>query len=401
MVSLAQTHLLWLNFQTNPLINFGLPHLIYIVCMNLQIVHKSYFGAHREVDQRVGAKLNGGTVFLRRGEKRENLLLVSYPRSGNSFLRKRLEACMGIATGSDSRPNRTLSRSLLRCGFIGEGVADESVFTIKSHFPERQGYVKFAANRVILVVRNPFDCIESYFHMGFTNTHDRTLSQDAKARLADVYDDFVEKEARVWHAFHKYWLSIAEKSGVPIKIVRFEDLVSEGGERIINDIYAFAAPCSYSGARSKTAFQSRGADGYVPRGGVVGAALQHMTDEQVAKISQPNQELLRMFNYEVKKCDSPATTQSQSSSLSIQPSLRYMLLLHDTPFTDGFVTSSVSETAPDSGVEEAPTLTVNDGYNVRKEGELSKYGRNMTYIRRSFTDEDRNPFPLAPRKTVV
>jgi hypothetical protein len=57
--------------------------------------------------------------FLCSGLNHEKVLLVSYPRSGNSFLRRLLEASLGIVTGSDSRPNRTLSESLLKCGFKG------------------------------------------------------------------------------------------------------------------------------------------------------------------------------------------------------------------------------------------------------------------------------------------
>ena len=57
--------------------------------------------------------------FLSSGLNHQKILLVSYPRSGNSFLRRLLESSIGIVTGSDSRPNRTLSESLLRCGFKG------------------------------------------------------------------------------------------------------------------------------------------------------------------------------------------------------------------------------------------------------------------------------------------
>jgi hypothetical protein len=114
--------------------------------------------------------------FLSQGLKQEKVVLVSYPRSGNSFLRLLLEEKTGIITGSDSRTNRTLSAALLQCGFQGEGVVDSSVWIIKSHYPERMGYIKFASNRIILLVRNPFDALESYFHMGFTNTHNKMLT---------------------------------------------------------------------------------------------------------------------------------------------------------------------------------------------------------------------------------
>lgn len=62
--------------------------------------------------------------------------------------------------------------------FQGEGVTDESVWIIKSHYPERIGYVRFKCSRVIVLIRNPFDSLLSYFHMGMTNTHNRTLAPE-------------------------------------------------------------------------------------------------------------------------------------------------------------------------------------------------------------------------------
>ena len=60
----------------------------------------------------------------------------------------------------------------------GEGVIDSSVWVVKTHYPERMGYVKCTGERVILLARNPFDAIESYFHMGLTNTHNKSLTAE-------------------------------------------------------------------------------------------------------------------------------------------------------------------------------------------------------------------------------
>ena len=39
--------------------------------------------------------------------------------------------------GSDSRPNRPLTSKLLEFGFYGEEITDDSVWVVKSHYPER------------------------------------------------------------------------------------------------------------------------------------------------------------------------------------------------------------------------------------------------------------------------
>lgn len=134
----------------------------------------------REKDVRKGifSTLNPKPRFLGRLFNHEKVALISYPRCGNSYVRKLVESATGLITGSDSRPNRPLAASLLRFGYVGEGITDQSVWVVKSHFPERLGFIRFPVERAVLVVRNPFDAIESYFHMGMTNTHDKCLTSE-------------------------------------------------------------------------------------------------------------------------------------------------------------------------------------------------------------------------------
>lgn len=129
--------------------------------------------------------------YLGKYQRQETVLLTSYPRCGNSYFRQILEEETGILTGSDSRSNRTLSASLLKCGYRGEGIVDDSVWIVKSHYPERMGYLKFKAHRILLLVRNVFDAVESYFHMAFTNTHHRRLS-DHVMLDTDLLSNFIE-----------------------------------------------------------------------------------------------------------------------------------------------------------------------------------------------------------------
>lgn len=99
---------------------------------------------------------------------------------------------------------------------------DESVWFVKTHFPERVGWKPFAVKKAILVVRNPWDAIDSYFNMTLTNTHNKSLAESQYVRFADRWDGLVRNEIDVWMKFHRYWTS---KVDIPIIVVRYEDLL--------------------------------------------------------------------------------------------------------------------------------------------------------------------------------
>jgi hypothetical protein len=120
-------------------------------------------------------------------------LLVSYPRSGNTLLRSLLESITGIVTGSDTRPDRTLSLALAeRHDLVGEGVISPShTPLVKTHWPERIGYRRFTAHRAILLVRNPFDAIDSYWNLNVTNTHTKKVRRLMKRRRSIITTSFL------------------------------------------------------------------------------------------------------------------------------------------------------------------------------------------------------------------
>jgi len=179
-------------------------------------------------------------------------LLSSYPRSGNTLLRTLLERITSHPTGSDTRPDRTLSRSLaLEHDLVGEGLVgpnkpnenqtksksslhlqnryqsayDPLVHIVKTHFPERKGWKPVNGNRVLLLVRNPYDAIDSYWNLCCTNTHTRTLDESVYTKYAQRFEGLARHEIQIWCDFHYYWIDICEKEGVPLLVVRYEDLV--------------------------------------------------------------------------------------------------------------------------------------------------------------------------------
>lgn len=120
------------------------------------------------------------------------MIISSYPRSGNTLLRGYLEKVTGLVTGSDTDTSHLLNKALLTAGLKGEGLVDKRVWVIKTHYPERFGGTKFGAERAILLVRNPLDCITSLWNMLGTMTHDLSLTDDSYERFSNLWLDFTK-----------------------------------------------------------------------------------------------------------------------------------------------------------------------------------------------------------------
>ena len=172
--------------------------------------------------------------FRREDEFGERIVLASYPRSGNSMLRKLLEEITGIHTGSDTRPKRAMSEMLRGYGLQGESDVTKKTWVVKSHFPERHGWMKFPVKRGILLVRHPINAIDSYFNMQLSANHEMSLDESQYERFADIWNEHVLTEAKVWADFHEYWM----QQKIPLLTVRYEDLLIHR-ERELERIFRF------------------------------------------------------------------------------------------------------------------------------------------------------------------
>eukprot|EP00939_MAST-03C_sp_MAST-3C-sp1_P004262 g4262.t1 len=171
--------------------------------------------------------------FLKSGERRMRggtVALASYPRSGNSMIRGLLELATKIITGSDVKPTRKLSKELAAAGFRGEGVVGRA-WIVKTHYPERLGWKEFDASKVIVLVRNPFDAIDSHFNMILTRTHTHSIDESEYERFRAYWEAHVLEECSMWCRFHQYWLRRA-REGVPIIFVRYERLLQHRGMEV-------------------------------------------------------------------------------------------------------------------------------------------------------------------------
>lgn len=149
--------------------------------------------------------------------------MSSYPRSGNTLLRAYLERMMGLVTGSDCDITKKLNLQLMDMGLNGEGLVDKRVWVVKTHYPERYGKTKFAAERCILLVRSPLDCVTSLFHMVCSGSHDRSIANQDFATFESHWNEFIEQEITVWKDFHEFWM----RAKIPVHIIRYEDILQQ------------------------------------------------------------------------------------------------------------------------------------------------------------------------------
>jgi hypothetical protein len=346
-------------------------------------------------------------------------VLASYPRSGNTLLRTILERVTGIVTGSDTRPDRTLSKSLsLNHDLVGEGVTNHLLTPIiKTHFPERRGYMTYNAERIILLVRNPFDAIDSYWNMCATNTHTESVTDEIYMKYIDKFRGLAKYEFGTWLQFHKYWLvrtctqfAPSEELGPPILIVRFEDLIQHM-EETMQDILKFITGTHHTHelhnfwkyririglglsthSDDKKVLDTANLGSYKPR--ALGKNVTSSIGKSLKK-NRYNQEDLD-FMHELAK--------QKVIHHSVEGDTNILKLFGYDVFDQGFPVNMEANIAPMNfydlcrygGVTDRNTPTkvaprVNSGSELRPT--MSPYGRLMTNWRKSQTDDDKNPFP--------
>ncbi|GBP55733.1 WSCD family member AAEL009094 [Eumeta japonica] len=147
--------------------------------------------------------------------------LVSFPGSGNTWLRYLLQQITGIVTGSIY-----MDYGLRSHGFPAENVTDGSVLVVKTHEAPPVEPDKFKA--AVLLIRNPRDAILVDFnrlHKGHIGTAPKAAFKikESNPRKSE-WSRYVAGQARAWEVLHRLWLA---KFRGPMHIVTYEGLVHD------------------------------------------------------------------------------------------------------------------------------------------------------------------------------
>jgi len=170
---------------------------------------------------------------------------------------------------------------------------------VKTHFPERQGAAPFHACMAVLLVRNPFDAMESYFNLMMTGTHTATITDEVRKKTAKVFEEYVLREIRVWIAFHNFWM----KQDIPILLVRYEDLIRKP-DKAMARVLQFVLEIKHMGTfftervdrciKEQAEIERMGS--YKPRSGGIGKSLAKYPPELFQKLKS-NEQLKQMMTH--------------------------------------------------------------------------------------------------------
>jgi len=375
-------------------------------------------------------------------------LLVSYPRSGNTLLRTLLERITSTVTGSDTRPDRTLSKSLaidhdlVGEGLVGrpsstqhtksksssttqilqqqyQGVYDPLVHIVKTHFPERKGWKPITGNKVLLLVRNPYDAIDSYWNLCCTNTHTRSLDESVYTRYADKFEGLAKHEIKVWCEFHYYWLDMCERENVPLLVIRYEDLVLNTEAEMIRIINFLVEEQEHDNSSSNMSFwkwrvqhaigktkpksttantttsSTANLGSYQPRSSNGGLSS---IGKSIRKKRYSESILCHMHEIAASmELDRKHTTKKKKSGTKSETLLcRFGYDIYTQQFPENFKEPPpvlLSDTV--TSKKGNGTVLINKTPEIRSKDD--EYGRPMTFWRRGETDGDKQPFPTVPR----
>ncbi|RVE53976.1 hypothetical protein evm_001379 [Chilo suppressalis] len=147
--------------------------------------------------------------------------LVSFPGSGNTWLRYLLQQATGIVTGSVY-----MDYGLRVHGFPAENVTDGSVLVVKTHEAPPLDPNKFKS--ALLLIRNPRNAILADFnrvHKGHIGTAPKSAFQrKSYNRDKSDWSYYVANQLTAWESLHRLWLT---KFPGAVHVVFYETLISD------------------------------------------------------------------------------------------------------------------------------------------------------------------------------
>lgn len=122
----------------------------------------------------------------------QKIAFDTFPRSGNSYLRRFLETITGVSTGSNVPLYVTTMLQMV--GMLGEEVVDERAWIVKTHQPLTIPWVSptYISNKIICCVRNPLDIMPSYLNLHSLGSQSAKMEFEPEIEFPQHWDQYVK-----------------------------------------------------------------------------------------------------------------------------------------------------------------------------------------------------------------
>ena len=112
-------------------------------------------------------------------------------------------------------------------GFAGEETSGDNglCWITKTHYPGKLFEIKFHANKMIVIARNPIDIIPSMMQLVNMLSHSKKQNESFKNDLTEYWEKVVKLSIKNIKQSHSRLMLIAEK--IPTYFVRFEDICTD------------------------------------------------------------------------------------------------------------------------------------------------------------------------------
>lgn len=174
-----------------------------------------------------------------KGDDRDPVALISFPGSGNTWVRGILESITGICTGAIYCDISLRSR-----GFTGEFLREGSVLVVKTHETRPLWMDDWDYHRLqpaqgrygsaIFIVRNPLNALIAEWNRKVANNFTtKTINLDSHTEIAEKewfgenerWHEFVLKQVNRWRAMIRNW--VIKRQDHPVLVVKYESLKFE------------------------------------------------------------------------------------------------------------------------------------------------------------------------------
>ena len=168
------------------------------------------------------------------------VVYATYPRSGNSLMRKYFENVTGTATGSDMVLKHSANCALQFCGFKAEGITDERTWINKTHFPYILPFqYQWSSDIAVVCTRYQIDADPSFFYLQYTMCHSAGFTDNIlEEPIYSHWKSFQRDCTHGYRIWFEYWLNVAETTNKPVYFFRFEDILSQP-EVELRNLFAF------------------------------------------------------------------------------------------------------------------------------------------------------------------